>query len=93
METDLTNLTATAFWTLQIQTRRKTEPLWRSSKDRNFATKKSASVLKIERGVLKIEVVVRGDLAQLVVPIASGNLQIGTILPKIGKNKATKQSG
>ena len=87
-ERDITNTTATAPQTLQKHPKLETGPVWWSSKNRNFATKKGASVLKKERGVIKIEVVVGGYLAQRVVPMASGSLLIGAIT----RRKCRKQS-
>ena len=57
METHLTKATGTATRTLQIHTKQKTGPVWWSSKNRRFAAKNSESVLKMEHGVLKIEIV------------------------------------
>ena len=54
-ETNLTNATVIAIGWLRIQTERETETVGPSSKNGNFVTKNRTSVLKIERGVLKIE--------------------------------------
>ena len=57
-------------------------PVGRSSKNRNFVTKNSTKILKIERGVLKIETPIFERIgppqAQLAAPIASGNLNLKT---------------
>ena len=57
-------------------------PVGRSSKNRNFVTKNSTKILKIERGVLKIETPIFERIgppqAQLAAPIASGTLNLKT---------------
>ena len=62
----------------------------RSSKNRNFVTKNSTKILKIERGVLKIETTIFGRIgppqAQLAAPIASGNLNLKTFPKFFSKN-------
>ena len=62
--------------------KRETGPVGRSSKNRNFVTKNSTKILKIERGVLKIETPIFERIgppqAQLAAPIASRNLNLKT---------------
>ena len=59
--------------------KRETGPVGRSSKNRNFVTKNSTKILKIERGVLKIETFIFERIgppqAQLAAPIASGDMK------------------
>ena len=56
-----------------------TGPVGRSSKNRNFVTKNSTKILKIERGVLKIETPIFERIgppqAQLADPITSGDMK------------------
>ena len=62
--------------------KRETGPVGRSSKNRNFVTKNSTKILKIERGVLKIETPIFERIgppqAQLAAAIASRNLNLKT---------------
>ena len=64
--------------------KRETGPVGRSSKNRNFVTKNSTKILKIERGVLKIETPIFERIgppqAQLAAPIASRHLNLKTFL-------------